>query len=555
MLTLVFEQRDQIMLDGSSSNQKSGNGYLSASDEEILPLEGLSEEDYEEDEDDDDVESEGQDDDQLSDEEGQDEEEDLDNEAWGSSRRAYYGADDVSDEDDIAQEEQEAERLQKKHIARLQQEDFLDTWGDATPSTNSAQNTGRIVTEELPAPDISKMSKTDVLKLLKTRHPNVPRLAAVFQRLNPQVSSLTLLAQRPFHPQHSIIKTKLACLSVLLSSIAIFFALRADKRERKSTEKKLLAKIAELETAWKQINSIPVDENAVDIQDLTAMESNLANSITGSKPEPKVRKSKDTTQTRKRPAKTMADDSDSDDLAATLAVFKKAKTKARSQMVNNDDPSDFADRTVLHPLEAQEKSTNKRTLRFYTSQIEQRGAKRREKYSGDTEVFKERRNDRNERQVEAARKRGLAVDNVDETALDDDEPIATSSPAPAVNTDDDYYNFIAARTANKKSHGKEEYESSKAAARAYLLGEVDKPADESGKRLITRQIEKNKGLMPKRSKDVRNPRVKKRKKYEKKKIALKGRQQVYQVKDRRRGAYGGEESGISKNVVRGVKLG
>jgi hypothetical protein len=48
--------------------------------------------------------------------------------------------------------------------------------------------------------------------------------------------------------------------------------------------------------------------------------------------------------------------------------------------------------------------------------------------------------------------------------------------------------------------------------------------------------------------------VKKRKKYEKKKIALKGRQHVYQVNDRRRGAYGGEESGINKNVVRGVKL-
>jgi hypothetical protein len=57
------------MLDGSSSNQKGGNGYLSTSDEEILSLEGLSEGDYDEDEDDDNMESEGQDD-QLSDEEG-----------------------------------------------------------------------------------------------------------------------------------------------------------------------------------------------------------------------------------------------------------------------------------------------------------------------------------------------------------------------------------------------------------------------------------------------------------------------------------------------------
>jgi U3 small nucleolar RNA-associated protein 3 len=543
------------MLDGSSTRRKGGEGYLSASDEEILPLEGLSEDDYDEDEDDDEIESEGEDDVQMSDEEERDEEEDLDKEAWGSSRRAYYGADDVSDDEEIAQEEQEAERLQKKHLARLQQEDFLDTWGDATPTSNYTPSTGRVTAEELPAPDMSKMSKSDILKLLKTRHPDVPRLAALFQRLHPQLSSLTLLAQRPFHPQHSIIKIKLACLSVLLSSLALFFALRADKKERKSTEKKLLTKITELETAWNQINTIPIDENAVDIQELVTTETNLDNLLTESNSQPKLRKTNDITKPRKRTAQTLADDSDSDDLAATLAVFKKARTKSLSKTTDTNDLSDFADRTVLHPLEAQEKSTNKRSLRFYTSQIEQRGAKRREKYSGDTEVFKERRNDRNERQVEAARKRGLLTDQ-DETALDDSEPVVPSSAVAAGNADDDdYYNFIEARTAKKKAHGKEEYETSKAVARAYLLGETEEPLDESGKRLITRQIEKNKGLMPKRSKDVRNPRVKKRKKYEKKKIALKGRQQVYQIKDRRRGAYGGEETGISKNVVKGVKLG
>jgi U3 small nucleolar RNA-associated protein 3 len=213
---------------------------------------------------------------------------------------------------------------------------------------------------------------------------------------------------------------------------------------------------------------------------------------------------------------------------------------------------DFGDVTTLHPVDAQEKRHNKKTLRFYTAQIESKSQKRREKYSGDTEVFKERRNDRAERTIEAARKRGLPTNTTNEAdQLDDEDPVPTGQTE---TKEDDYYDFVAAKAARKKATGKQKYETSKAAAKAYLRGEGEEMLDESGKRLITRQIEKNKGLMPHRNKDVRNPRVKKRKKYEKKKIALKGRQAVYKVGDVRRGAYGGEESGISKNVVKGVKL-
>ena len=143
-------------------------------------------------------------------------------------------------------------------------------------------------------------------------------------------------------------------------------------------------------------------------------------------------------------------------------------------------------------------------------------------------MFKERSNDRNERLIVEAQKRGQQMREEDETALDDEEP--ASKAMREVDSDEDYYDFIAAKTVKKKEGKKEEYESSKAAARQFLLGQLaEEEIDESGKRLITRQIEKNKGLMPHRSKDVRNPRVKKRKKYENKKKALKGRQQVYRL--------------------------
>jgi U3 small nucleolar RNA-associated protein 3 len=540
MANLVFEQRDQIMLDGSRYGRRKDEDYMSASDEEILPLEGLSDEDEDEEV------SDGQDD-SRSDEEEDDEEKELEKEAWGTSRKAYYGADEVSDEEDEQLEEQEAERLQKKHLSRLRPEDFLDTWADKPIQISG---TGKVIVEEVPAPDLSKLSKSDLLKLLKTRHPDVLRLAKLYEALHPQLSSLSLLAQRPFHPQNNVIKLKFAVLSVLLSSIAVYFAVRADAKQRTSTEKKLVSKISELETTWSEISSIEIDENALDVQELMETEERMA-------PEPLPLASINEPKTERKPnrkrQKTMADESDSeDDIASALAILKKSRSsKPRAEIAD-----DFADPTTLHPIDALEKSENKKSLRFYTSQIEQKLQKRREKYSGDIEVFKERRNDRNERLIQEAQKRGRPVPkDVDETALDDEEPVSHGETREA-DSDEDYYDFIAAKTAKKKEGKKAEYENSKAAAKQFLLGQLaEEEMDESGKRLITRQIEKNKGLMPHRSKDVRNPRVKKRKKYEKKKKALKGRQQVYQLNDRRRGAYGGEESGISKNVVKGVKLG
>jgi U3 small nucleolar RNA-associated protein 3 len=85
---------------------------------------------------------------------------------------------------------------------------------------------------------------------------------------------------------------------------------------------------------------------------------------------------------------------------------------------------------------------------------------------------------------------------------------------------------------------------------------VCRPKDEDhsaeGPRTISRAILKNKGLTPHRSKSVRNPRVKKRMKFDKAKKKLASQKAVY------RGGvdaskYEGERSGISK-VVKGVRL-
>jgi U3 small nucleolar RNA-associated protein 3 len=75
--------------------------------------------------------------------------------------------------------------------------------------------------------------------------------------------------------------------------------------------------------------------------------------------------------------------------------------------------------------------------------------------------------------------------------------------------------------------------------------------DESatGPRSLTRAILKNKGLTPSRSKAVRNPRVKKRMRFDKAKKQVASKQAVYTGgQSALKGSYGGEATGISQVV-------
>lgn len=75
-----------------------------------------------------------------------------------------------------------------------------------------------------------------------------------------------------------------------------------------------------------------------------------------------------------------------------------------------------------------------------------------------------------------------------------------------------------------------------------------------GPRSVSRAILKNRGLTPSRSKSVRNPRVKKRQRYEKAKKKVSSQKSVFKGGLAGTGGrYNGEKSGISK-VIKGVRL-
>jgi U3 small nucleolar RNA-associated protein 3 len=74
-----------------------------------------------------------------------------------------------------------------------------------------------------------------------------------------------------------------------------------------------------------------------------------------------------------------------------------------------------------------------------------------------------------------------------------------------------------------------------------------------GPRGLTTAILKNRGLTPHRSKSVRNPRVKKRMRFEKAKKKLSSQKATYKGGIGESGRYDGEKTGISK-VVKAIKL-
>jgi len=109
----------------------------------------------------------------------------------------------------------------------------------------------------------------------------------------------------------------------------------------------------------------------------------------------------------------------------------------------------------------------------------------------------------------------------------------------------------------KKNKGNAESDSSEDEKLDNMGGEgiedniEDEEEEEEGKRSITYQIAKNKGLTPKRSKLQRNPRVKHRVKYAKAKVKRKGAVREVRTEVKK---YSGEMFGINARVKKGVKI-
>jgi len=245
------------------------------------------------------------------------------------------------------------------------------------------------------------------------------------------------------------------------------------------------------------------------------------------------------------------------DLVEPEFVFRK---QADSN-VDADLVEPFGEATSLSAADGADKKARKKSLRFHTNKIEtsaRRREERREKLGGDDDLpYRERKKEKEARiQKEIEKTRDQVGEDLD---MDDEhdvsitakkrkreEPEDAADSASGEEDNDGYYELVKRAKKAKKEAKKHAYDEARMIERIY-----DDETRE-GPRSLTRAILKNRGLTPRRSKSVRNPRVKKREKYEKAKKKVRSQKAVYKGGLSGR-PYGGEESGISK-TVKSVKL-
>ena len=243
-------------------------------------------------------------------------------------------------------------------------------------------------------------------------------------------------------------------------------------------------------------------------------------------------------------------------------TMKPARDLQESMETNNDNDSDFGEENILNTQEATEKAKRKKSLRFYTSQITQKANMRDtagRDAGGDTDLpYREHVKDRQARLTIEAENRGKKWKDSKDDELggesdDEDQEVAKKNRDENSGSENEYYDLVVAH-AQKKKADKQSLAAAheKAALEGGTVVEQEQIGPD-GKRAITYAIEKNKGLTPKRKKDVRNPRVKKRKKFEEKKKKLGSIRPIYKGGEGR-GGYGGELTGIKTNLVRSMKF-
>lgn len=538
--------REKVLLDEAGDYLNNGNhSEGEESEEEVMALKYQDGSNSENDDNDEDDES-------QEEEEGDEED---DEEGWGSKRN-YYGGEDVSDDEDANEMAAEALRQQKKHLQDLEMDDFvdedlMDDWKKTAEVYDNAElkTAGPVVNEETV--DLGSLDDDEKAKYLAGSFPEFVPLLKEFNALAPKLEEFKTVQSNP------VIDTKIVALTAYLSSISSYFAIFADhlrlQEHFSMKESPVMESILSSREVWRQAKELSFTAAVEDALD-EEIEEDLEVDI--DEPEQAEESEEERLQTdSEEEEEDISEQEQDDDRNIKIDVLSKRTIKKAPKTVTGGD---FVETAAPDSVDKEEKDRRKKTLRFYTSKIDQSANKgpRNERFTGDLDLpYKERLFERQQRLIEEARKKGLGLDkaqlgeDLDANDFDSED----EKTAKEINNDaGDYYESIKQSKLDKKDARRAAHEEAKRAARDGSLAELQERVGDDGKRALNFQILKNKGLTPNRRNENRNARVKKRKRYEQAKKKLKSVRQVYD--DNNRGPYLGEKTGIKKGLSRSVKL-
>ncbi|KIM43375.1 hypothetical protein M413DRAFT_444202 [Hebeloma cylindrosporum] len=528
-------------------------------------------------------------------------EEEEEEEGWGRGRAAYYASNadqlESDDEEGNELEEQEAKRLQSKMREEMKDDDFglndnpeLDDKMEVDdilepapsvlppPATDKKSRLGHLEKTSPEALALARdwddtarsLQKTrDRIAQLESEDPDSLSLGMIHIHYQALLSYSTMLAfylhlrssakyaQRPALLQSHPILERLLTLKQSLQTLedldfAVVDSENDDDDEDEYTGMSMNDILADGEKIWSFQPDEGLDSDELDdlLNDAQTPIVEARQPKAGKRPKKKRKTQPEATSTTVAPVF---------DLVEPEFVSSKSSS-ARHRPV--DDAFDaYGESTALHSVDAADKTARKKSLRFHTSKIESASARRQgarnQAAGGDDDIpYRERRKEKDARLVREAAIRaknevGVPLDN------EDPEPQAgqkrsrnDAEDGEGAESPDDYYELVKKRSKEEKTKKKEEYEEAHGRTRIPLDGD-----ETSGPRSLTRAILKNRGLTPHRSKSVRNPRVKKREKFEKAKKKISSQKAVYKGGlSQSGGKYDGEKSGITK-VVKSVRLG
>ncbi|KAH3902669.1 rRNA-processing protein SAS10 SCDLUD_000252 [Saccharomycodes ludwigii] len=489
-------------------------------------------------------------------------------EEWGSTKNEYYGGDEIDDAEDAKEVEKEALRLQKKHLEELNMQDYLDDeiedeWIKEAKNYDVEQSQQSNKQDQASASsikNISNMTEDEKKSFLKMSFPEYFPLAKEYTKLTKILGALD-----QDETQSEVIEMKKLVLNAYLGTVASYFSVFISEVENDEgftsmKEHPVMESILTLREVWRQVNELPnistevfAEQEIDDDEDLEMpeeLDEAVFNTLDTETPE-----NKENVINEEENA-VAADGDISIDIDVTKSRLPGqllGKDKNTNEESGNDD--DFAESEIFD-VDAQEKKARKKTLRFYTSKIDQQSNKKMEKFGGDEDIpYKERLYERQQRLMEEARKRGLQKNAATELNGNSDSEDDVETTVLAKNIKEDfgaYYDKINASKKERKANRIKLHKDAVKAAREGKLADLAESVVGDGKRAINYQILKNKGLTPKRKKDNRNSRVKKRKKYEKAQKKLKSVRAVYS--GGQGGSYEGEKTGIKKNLTRSIKF-
>ncbi|CAO3626412.1 unnamed protein product [Mucor hiemalis] len=544
------DDRGKVLLndDGESEQEQS--------DREIYGLDGLNSEE--------------------EDSEDNAEEEEIDNDkTWGTSKKAYYDADEGDDLDEMREEEEEAMRIQKEQLANLDEADFVDNalsgWGlgndeDAEADRKLVEGVSKDLEDiSFDTMKVEKRRKNlPIAEKIKIIQNESPELIDLLDEFKENVEAVNLLKgivekiQAKGKEQEEIaqfILFKYQTVMNYMTNISFYFALKASD----SNDVRDHPVIQALFSLKQTLEKLDVLEEKLqdEIQDLvTELEEEEEEEEPVVIEEKPVKKQKSKSKSVKKPvvishdsdiSDNLQDDTEDeqdilneiDDIEEEFKSLKKANKK-RKRAVQDD----FGELDALDELDMEDKISKKKSIRDYVAKIDSKQAKNTNRYQGDVDLPYRDRVKQERKGVAQPQDKSADLDEDDWN--EDDAAAADEVRNGKADSDDEYYSQIAASKDALKLAKKEVYEAERPA-----IESRDIQVDEGHKRLASYKILKNKGLTPHRKKENRNARVKHRNKYAKQMKKLSSTRAVVKTQS---AGYGGEMSGVKTNVIKSVKL-